>query len=89
MCRLQAAKFSSETVILLLQPVNLKLLFPHVLLGLVTVLVAFQLTLQSAVGTFHLGHLTGTTLCGKNKQTKKNKIVGVRDLNIILVYFDF
>lgn len=42
-----------------LQLIDLKLVFPQVLLGSVTVPVAFQLALETAVGTLNLCHLSG------------------------------
>lgn len=58
MCCLEAAEFSSESVGLLLPLVSLKPVFSEVLLCLVAVLEAFQLPLEPAVGTLHLGHLS-------------------------------
>lgn len=57
MRRLQAAEFGAQPVGLLLHLVNLQSVFSVMLLRLVTVLVVFQLTLKTAVGTLQLGQL--------------------------------
>lgn len=56
-CGLEAAQFSSQTIGLVLQLVHMEPVFLQVLLGPVTILKAFQFTLQSAVGSVHLGQL--------------------------------
>lgn len=59
MCCLEAAELSSQSVSLPLQLVDLKPVIPEVLPCPVTVLVAFQLALESAVRALHLSHLSG------------------------------
>lgn len=59
MWRLQAAELGVKAVDLLLRLISLESVFHHFSLSLVTVLVVLQLTLESAVGALHLGHLKG------------------------------
>ncbi len=66
---LEVAEFSFKAVSLLLQLLDLKPVVPEVLLAPVTVLAAFQLTLETAAGTLHLGHLSGR---GAKTETKRH-----------------